>query len=101
VNNAAIENEDVPLHELDDANLDRIIAINLRGVFLCMKHDLRHLLAQGDWARSSTSPPPTRSARGRTRRRTRRLSTAHSGSPAKRRWTTPRTASASTPSAHG
>ena len=48
VNNAAIEGESGPLADIDDGEFDRIIAINLRGVYLCMKHELRQLLAQGD-----------------------------------------------------
>ena len=47
VNNAAIENESVPLAECEDDNFDRIMAINVRGVFLCMKHEIRQMLAQG------------------------------------------------------
>ena len=47
VNNAAIENESVPIAEADDANFDKIIAINLKGVYLCMKHEIRQMLAQG------------------------------------------------------
>ena len=47
VNNAAIENESVPLAECEDDNFERIMAINTRGVFLCMKHEIRQMLAQG------------------------------------------------------
>src|SRR5262245_52915590 len=39
VNAAAIEREAVPLHECDDDNYDRIMAVNVRGVFLAMKHE--------------------------------------------------------------
>jgi glucose 1-dehydrogenase len=46
VNNAAIENERVPLAECADANFDRIMAVNVRGVFLCMKHELRQMMTQ-------------------------------------------------------
>jgi len=46
VNNAAIERERGPLHELDDDVFDQIIAVNLRSVFLSMKHELRQFLAQ-------------------------------------------------------
>ena len=48
VNAAAIELETVPVHELPDDDFDRIIAVNLRSVFLCMKHEIRAMLAQGD-----------------------------------------------------
>jgi NAD(P)-dependent dehydrogenase (short-subunit alcohol dehydrogenase family) len=47
VNAAAIEGEQGPLHELDDEVFDRIIAVNLRSIFLCMKHEIRAMLAGG------------------------------------------------------
>lgn len=47
VNAAGIENERVPLHECDDAVFDMMQAVNVRGVFLCMKHQLRAMLAGG------------------------------------------------------
>ena len=47
VNAAAIENELVPLHECDDDAFDLMQRINLRGLFLCMKHELRAMLAAG------------------------------------------------------
>ena len=46
-NNAGVELEGVPTHEADEALFDRTIAINLKGVFLCMKYQLRQMLAQG------------------------------------------------------
>ena len=47
VNGAAIELERVPLHEVPDDTFDRIIAVNLRSIFLCLKHEITQLLAQG------------------------------------------------------
>jgi NAD(P)-dependent dehydrogenase (short-subunit alcohol dehydrogenase family) len=47
VNNAAIENETVPLADADDDNFERIIGINVRGVYLCMKHEIRQMMRQG------------------------------------------------------
>ena len=47
VNAAAIEGERGPLHEVDDATFDRIIAVNLRSIFLCMKHEILAMLAAG------------------------------------------------------
>lgn len=44
VNAAAIENETVPLHECDDDAFDRMQAINVRGVFLSMKHEIAAML---------------------------------------------------------
>lgn len=45
VNAAAIEFERGPLADCDDADFDRMIAVNLRSVFLCMKHEIRAMLA--------------------------------------------------------
>ena len=36
-----------PTHQWSEASFDRMIAVNLRGVWLCMKHELGHMLAQG------------------------------------------------------
>jgi glucose 1-dehydrogenase len=47
VNAAAIENESVPLHECADDAFDLMQRVNLRGLFLCMKHELRAMLAGG------------------------------------------------------
>ena len=48
VNAAAIEFEQVPLHECDDADFDRMMSINTRSVFLCMKHELKLMIASGN-----------------------------------------------------
>jgi glucose 1-dehydrogenase len=47
VNAAAIEGESVPLAELNDDWFDTIQSVNVRGVYLCMKHELRAMLAGG------------------------------------------------------
>ena len=47
VNAAAIELERARLHEVEDDVFDRIIVVNLRSVFLCMKHEISQMLAQG------------------------------------------------------
>jgi glucose 1-dehydrogenase len=47
VNCAAIENEQAPLHECDDDAFDLLQQVNVRGTFLCMKHELRAMLASG------------------------------------------------------
>jgi glucose 1-dehydrogenase len=44
VNAAAIESETVSLHECDDDAFDRMQAINLRGLFLSMKHEISAML---------------------------------------------------------
>jgi NAD(P)-dependent dehydrogenase (short-subunit alcohol dehydrogenase family) len=35
------------LHESTEEDWDRLMGVNLKGVFLCMKHELRQMLAQG------------------------------------------------------
>lgn len=46
-NNAGVEQPTKPLVEVDDDEWDRVLSVNLRGVFLCMKHQLRVMLKQG------------------------------------------------------
>jgi NAD(P)-dependent dehydrogenase (short-subunit alcohol dehydrogenase family) len=46
-NTAAIDVETAPLAECEDEVFDRVIAVNLRGTYLCMKHELRQMQKQG------------------------------------------------------
>lgn len=46
INNAGIQKPS-PSHEIDTADFDRIIAVNLRGPFLCAREAIRHFLARG------------------------------------------------------
>ncbi len=46
-NNAGVELEGTATADTDEDLFDRTIAVNLRGVFLCMKHQIRQMLAQG------------------------------------------------------
>jgi NAD(P)-dependent dehydrogenase (short-subunit alcohol dehydrogenase family) len=46
VNNAGIEDESLPLGEGDDEQYDRIMNVNVKGVWLCMKSQLRQMLKQ-------------------------------------------------------
>jgi NAD(P)-dependent dehydrogenase (short-subunit alcohol dehydrogenase family) len=51
-NNAGISGRNVgPVgqrtHEMSQASFDGMLAVNLTGVFLCMKHEVAHMLAQG------------------------------------------------------
>jgi glucose 1-dehydrogenase len=48
VNNAAVPPDQTPITEVDEARFDRIIAVNLKGVALCMRYEIRQLLAQGE-----------------------------------------------------
>ena len=54
-NNAGISDMMAEFHELDADRWDRMIAVNLTSVFLCMKHELRHMQAQGSGAIVNTS----------------------------------------------
>jgi NAD(P)-dependent dehydrogenase (short-subunit alcohol dehydrogenase family) len=47
VNNAMIPTPFVALAELSEEDWDRTMAVNLRGVFLCMKYELLAMLKQG------------------------------------------------------
>jgi NAD(P)-dependent dehydrogenase (short-subunit alcohol dehydrogenase family) len=47
VNNAAITPDTHPIAELDEQEFDRIIAVDLRGVALCLKYEIGQMLAQG------------------------------------------------------
>ena len=49
-NNAGINSDSAPLLDTDDQEFDRILNVNLRGVWNCMKAELRHMLAQGSGA---------------------------------------------------
>ncbi len=51
VNNAGIGNPPAPLVSMTDEGFDRTIAVNLRGVFLCMRAAGRQMLQQGDGGR--------------------------------------------------
>jgi NAD(P)-dependent dehydrogenase (short-subunit alcohol dehydrogenase family) len=51
VNNAGIGNPPMPLVNMTDEGFDRTIAVNLRGVFLCMRAAGRQMLAQGGGGR--------------------------------------------------
>lgn len=47
VNAAAIENETSPVADCEESTFDRMIAVNLRSVFLCMKYEVRAMREQG------------------------------------------------------
>jgi NAD(P)-dependent dehydrogenase (short-subunit alcohol dehydrogenase family) len=46
VNGAAIEEEHLPLAEGEDSQFDRIMGVNVKGVWLCMRAQLRQMLKQ-------------------------------------------------------
>jgi NAD(P)-dependent dehydrogenase (short-subunit alcohol dehydrogenase family) len=54
-NNAGIEEEHKRLADSDEAMFDRMMAVNVKGVWLCMKHELRQMKAQGGGAIVNTA----------------------------------------------
>lgn len=54
-NNAGIEGEQAPTAESTKDNWDRVIAINLTGVYLCMKYEIPRMLEAGGGAIVNTS----------------------------------------------
>ena len=46
-NNAGIESPTKPLHEQSIEDFDKLMAINVRGLFLCMKYEIQQMLTQG------------------------------------------------------
>ena len=46
-NNAGIEGELIPAHEYTEEMWDRVIDINLKGVWLCIKHEVIHMMERG------------------------------------------------------
>ena len=54
-NNAGIEGEIKPTAECSEENWDRTLAVNLKGVWLCMKYEVPVMLKQGGGAIVNTS----------------------------------------------
>ena len=54
-NNAGIEQEPKPAADTSEEEWDRILAVNLRGVFLCMKYQIPLMLKLGGGAIVNTS----------------------------------------------
>ena len=54
-NNAGIEYTIQPAADISEDEWDRIVAVDLRGVFLCMKHEIPLMLEQGGGAIVNTS----------------------------------------------
>jgi NAD(P)-dependent dehydrogenase (short-subunit alcohol dehydrogenase family) len=49
-NNAGIEQPVMAIDEISEQEWDRLLAVNLRGVLLCMKHEIPLMLKQGGGA---------------------------------------------------
>ena len=54
-NNAGIEQPIKPVHEISDDEWDRLVAVNLRGAFVAMKHEIDFMLTHGGGAIVNTS----------------------------------------------
>lgn len=54
-NNAGIEQPVGPLKDIDEAVWDRVLAVNLKSVYLCMKHEIEIMLTGGGGAIVNTS----------------------------------------------
>jgi NAD(P)-dependent dehydrogenase (short-subunit alcohol dehydrogenase family) len=54
-NNAGIEQAIKPAHEITDDEWDRLVAVNLRGVFISMKYEVELMLEHGGGAIVNTS----------------------------------------------
>ena len=46
-NNAGVGGHGIPTHEYEEDSWDRILNINLKGVWLCMKYEIAQMLRQG------------------------------------------------------
>ncbi|MBP2471215.1 NAD(P)-dependent dehydrogenase (short-subunit alcohol dehydrogenase family) [Crossiella equi] len=54
-NNAGIDGTIAGVEDITEADWDRVQEVNLKGVFLCLKHELRHMRAHGGGAIVNTS----------------------------------------------
>jgi NAD(P)-dependent dehydrogenase (short-subunit alcohol dehydrogenase family) len=54
-NNAGVELRPTPVADITEADFDRVVTTNLRGVFLCMKHEIPLMLEHGGGAIVNTS----------------------------------------------
>jgi NAD(P)-dependent dehydrogenase (short-subunit alcohol dehydrogenase family) len=55
VNNAGIESAYGPVHERTAEEFDKLIAVNLRGIFFGLKHEIPHMLQHGGGAIVNTA----------------------------------------------
>ena len=54
-NNAGVAGPQVETHEYPEDAWEKVIAVNLRGVWLCMKYEIRQMLSQGSGSIVNTS----------------------------------------------
>ena len=69
VNNAAVTPDTHPIAALDEQEFDRVLAVDLKGVALCLKYEIAQMLEQGDGGAivnigsvSSVRPQPNNAA---------------------------------------
>ena len=55
INNAGIEGVQTPLQDLAESDWDKTINVNLKGIWLCMKHEIPYILQQGKGAIVNTA----------------------------------------------
>jgi NAD(P)-dependent dehydrogenase (short-subunit alcohol dehydrogenase family) len=46
-NNAGVLSDGAPLAEVEESSFDRVFAVDVKGVFLCMKYELQHMVQSG------------------------------------------------------
>src|SRR5690606_34987444 len=65
-NNAGISGPNAPMAEYPEEAWDQVIDVNLKGVWLCMKYELQHMLRQGGGVivNTSSSTAGTAGSRG-------------------------------------
>src|SRR5689334_18947371 len=49
-NNAGVSGKTAPVHELEDADYDFLMDVNLKGIFYGLKHQIPHMVAKGGGA---------------------------------------------------
>jgi NAD(P)-dependent dehydrogenase (short-subunit alcohol dehydrogenase family) len=54
-NNAGVPGKTAPMHELSEADFYKIIDVNLKGIFLGLKHQIPHMIDNGGGAIVNTS----------------------------------------------
>src|SRR5689334_475227 len=54
-NNAGVSGKTAPVQDLDDADYELLMEVNLRGIFYGLKHQIPHMIAKGGGAIVNTS----------------------------------------------
>jgi NAD(P)-dependent dehydrogenase (short-subunit alcohol dehydrogenase family) len=54
-NNAGIAEPPTPMHDVEQSSFERVLSVNLIGVWLCLKHEARLMLRQGSGAIVNTA----------------------------------------------